>query len=510
MKILLVYPEYPDTFWGFKYALNFINKKAATPPLGLLTIASMIEEGNELRLVDMNVRHITDEDILWADYVFISAMITQKESTKYVITRCKNLNSMIVAGGPLFSELHDEFPEVNSFLLNEAENCISSLMNDLKKGELKKIYYSDERPDIESVPIPKWDLINLKDYARMTIQFSRGCPFDCEFCNIVTLNGRDPRNKTTEKFMKELNALYDYGWRSSIFVVDDNFISNKSKTKELLKELVKWRKEKKYRGTFMTQISLNMADDEELLVLMQDAGFSAVFIGLETPSNQSLIECGKFQNKNRDMVADVKKVHNYGMEVYGGFIVGFDHDDESIFDTQRKFIQDAGIVVATVGILNALPGTKLYYRMEKEGRLLCESSGDNTDFSTNFKTKIDNEVLVRKYKKLLLSLYSVDNYYNRIYNFLKEYKRHASGKLTLNFVVAFFKSLYILGVKEQSRWYFWKMLALCVFKYPKALHKAITQAVYFAHFEKIFSRDLCDVKVHKQIIPMPQKILSKV
>lgn len=495
MKILLVYPEYPDTFWSFKYALNFINKKAATPPLGLLTIASMIEDGNELKLFDMNVTSINDNDLLWADYVFISAMITQKDSAKKVIQKCKNLGVKMVAGGPLFSELHSEFPEVSHFLLNESEIIMPLFMEDLKKGTAQRIYDSQQRPDIKSVPIPKWDLINLDDYARMPLQFSRGCPFDCEFCNIVTLNGREPRAKDPDQFMKELNSLYDFGWRSSVFIVDDNFISHKVKTKELLKKLVKWRKEKHYKGTFMTQISLNMVDDEELLVLMQKAGFSSVFIGLETPSKSSLDECGKLQNKNRDMVMDVKKIHNYGMEVYGGFIVGFDNDDESIFDTQLKFIQEAGIVVASVGILNAFPGTKLFYRLKEENRLTGDSSGNNIDFSTNIITKLDKDILIDEYKKLLLSLYSVENYYSRIFNFLKEYKHHNSGKLTVNFVVAFIKSFYILGIKEKSRFYFWKMLFMCIFKYPKALAKVMTQAVYFAHFDRIFSKNICDTSV---------------
>jgi len=255
--------------------------------------------------------------------------------------------------------------------------------------------------------------------------------------------------------------------------------------------------------------TLNLVDDEELLVLMRDAGFSAVFIGLETPSLESLNECGKIQNKNRNMVEDVKKVHNYGMEVYGGFIVGFDSDDESIFEAQYKFIQEAGIVVATVGILNAFPGTKLFYRMERENRLTGESSGNNTDFSTNFVTKMDKDILVTEYKKLLLSLYSVENYYNRIFTFLKDYKRHVSGQLTINFVVAFFKSFFILGLIEKSRFYFWKMLFLCIFKYPKALPKVMTQAVYFAHFEKIFSRDLCDVKIEKTAIKKELLVAQK-
>lgn len=490
MKILLVYPEYPDTFWSFKYALKFINKKAATPPLGLLTIASMIEDGNEIKLIDMNVKSIQNKDILWADYVFISAMVTQRNSAQEVINRCNELGVKMVAGGPLFSSLHNEFPEVSHFILNESEITLPLFLEDLKKGNPKKIYSSEEKPNIDSVPIPKWDLINLKDYARMALQFSRGCPFDCEFCNIVTLNGRTPRVKSSEQFMKELNSLYNCGWRSSIFIVDDNFIGNKAKVKALLKELIKWRKEKRYKGTFMTQLSINLADDEELLILMRDAGFSSVFIGLETPSKESLTECGKFHNQNRNMVNDIKKIHNHGMEVYGGFIVGFDSDDETIFETQLKFIQDTGIIVATVSLLNAYPGTKLYYRLKDENRLTGQSNANNTDFTINFVPKMDKDFLISEYRKLLLSLYNVENYYDRIFNFLKEYKRHTSGKLTYNFVIGFFKTIWFLGILDKNRFYFWKMFLTCLFKYPKTLPKTLTQVVYFAHFEKIFSKEL--------------------
>lgn len=490
MKILLVYPEYPETFWGFQHALKFINKKAGTPPLGLLTIASIFENEHELKLIDMNVNPIKEEDIFWADYVFISAMVTQRKSTQEVIKKCKNIGAKIVAGGPLFSTLHNEFPEVDHFLLNESELTLPLFMEDLKNGKPKKIYVSHEKPNIENVPVPKWDLINMDDYARMALQFSRGCPFDCEFCNIVTLNGRIPRVKSAQQFMKELNSLYEGGWRSSIFVVDDNFIGNKVKVKELLKELVKWRKEKHYKGTFMTQLSINLADDEELLILMRDAGFSSVFIGIETPSMEALKECGKAHNQNRDMVQNIKKIHNHGMEVYGGFIVGFDCDDETIFERQLKFIQDTGIVVAMVGLLNAYPGTKLYHRLESENRLTEQSTANNTDFTINFIPKMDKDFLINEYRKLLLSLYDVENYYNRIFNFLKDYKRYTSGKITRNFVIGFLKEIWHLGILDKNRFYFWKMFLICLFKYPKALPKMLMQTAYFAHFEKIFSNKI--------------------
>ena len=296
--------------------------------------------------------------------------------------------------------------------------------------------------------------------------------------------------------MAELNSLYDAGWRESIFIVDDNFICSKTKAKELLKELIAWRKEKNYKATYVTQISLNLVDDDELLELMQSAGFGSVFIGLETPSTKSLQECGKFQNKNRDMVADIKKIHNYGMEVYGGFIVGFDSDDETIFDTQFNFIQEAGIVVATIGLLNALPGTRLYDRLKDENRLTNESSGDNMDFSTNFVTKLEKNLLVSEYKKLLLSLYSVENYYERMLNFLKDYKYKHPGDWNFSagfasyFLGIFVKSLWMLGIRDKNRIYFWKVFFTCLFKYPTSLPKVISQAIYFAHYDKIYESEI--------------------
>lgn len=501
MKILLVYPQYPNTFWSFKHALEIMGKKAAMPPLGLLTIAPLLENDNELKLIDMNVNPLNDEDILWADYVFISAMITQKNSTEAVIQKCKSLGAKIVAGGPLFTNLYGEFPDVNHFILNEGEITIPLFLEDLKNGNPKKIYNSSIRPDISLTPVPKWDLINLEDYARMALQFSRGCPFDCEFCDIVNLNGRVPRVKSVEQFMKELNSLYDSGWRSSIFIVDDNFMGNLTQVKLLLRELIKWRQEKHYKWSFMTQISINFASDDELLLLMQKAGFSTVFIGIETPSKNSLEECGKFHNKNRDMVKDIKKIHNYGMEVYGGFIVGFDHDDETIFNTQFEFIQETGIVVAMMGLLTALPGTKLYKRLKSENRLISESSGNNIDFELDFIPKMDKDILIREYKNLLFSLFSVKNYYDRIFNFLKEYKHYNNDKLTQNYLTGFLKTLYMLGIKDKNRSYFWKMFLTCLFKYPKSLPKALTQAIYFAHFEQIFVKELSQTGINENGSP---------
>ena len=485
MKILLVYPQYPDTFWSFKHALKFISKKAILPPLGLLTIAPILENC-EKRLIDMNVSKLTDNDILWADYVFISAMITQKDSAKNVIAKCKKLGVKTVAGGPLFTSLYQEFSDVDHFVLDEGEVTLPLFLQDLKQGIAKKVYRSEVKPDLTQSPIPQWELIDLKNYSKMPVQYSRGCPFDCEFCDIVNLNGRIPRTKNAEQLIQELEVLYNRGWRGSVFIVDDNFIGNKERVKELLRELAKWRNSKKHKITFMTEVSLNLADDEELMALMRNAGFDSVFIGLETPSKEGLEECGKFQNKNRDLVASVKKIHNYGMEVAAGFIVGFDSDDASIFLRQIDFIQKTGVVVAMIGLLQALPGTKLYERLKKENRIINDATGNNTDFSLNFLPKIEKEVLINGYKNILSSIYSKKYYYDRVLTFLKDYNHYNGGSLSLKQITALLKSMIFIGILEKGRRYYWKLFFISLFKYPRSFAKAMTLAVYYAHFRRIF------------------------
>ncbi len=352
---------------------------------------------------------------------------------------------------------------------------------------MKRIYTSDEKPDITKSPIPEWKLLNMKKYSKMPIQFSRGCPFDCEFCDIVNLNGRIPRNKTPEQIIAELNALYDSGWQRSIFIVDDNFIGNKIKAKALLKALIEWQNKRKNKTTFMTEVSINLADDDELLSLMKNARFDTVFIGLETPSQESLQECGKFQNKNRDQTLSVRKIQSYGMEVSAGFIVGFDSDDYSIFARQIEFIQKTGIVVAMVGLLQALPGTKLYERLKKENRLLKNSSGNNTDFSTNFLPKMDLNILISGYKNIISSVYSPENYHQRIKTFLEHYKPCNAGSISFKEIKALVKSICILGIIQKNRKYYWEIFFTSLFKYPKSFTKAITMTIYYDHFHSIFA-----------------------
>jgi len=488
LKILLVYPRYPDTFWGFKHALRIVSKKATSPPLGLLTVAAMLPKEWEKKLVDMNVASLNDEDLKWADYVFISAMVVQRDSVKEVIARCKKLNTKVVAGGPLFTTGYEEFDGVDHFVLNEAEITLSPFLEDLERGCAQHLYTSDERPDISKTPIPLWSLVNMKEYSTMNIQYSRGCPFNCEFCDIIILNGHKPRTKDKDQMLAELEALYSHGWRSGVFIVDDNFIGNKRKLKtEILPAIIEWMKGKRYPFAFSTQASINLADDEELMRLVVQAGFNQVFVGIETPNEESLIECDKSQNQNRDLVASVKKIQNCGFEVTGGFIVGFDNDPLSIFKSQISFIQRSGIVTAMVGLLNAPRGTRLYQRLKKENRLLKDSSGDQMD-SLNFIPKMNYETLINGYKHILNTIYSPKQYYERIKIFLKEYKpqrRKRESRFQFYHVRAFIKSMWVLGVKEKGRKYYWKLLVSTLLRRPRSFPLSVSLAVYGFHFRKI-------------------------
>jgi radical SAM superfamily enzyme YgiQ (UPF0313 family) len=490
MNILLVYPKYPETFWSFKHALKFISKKAAYPPLGLLTVASMLPDEWNLKLIDMNVKSLKNKDIQWADYVFLSAMDVQRDSVNEVIERCKSNNTKVVAGGPLFTTAYEEFKGVDYFVLNEAEATLKPFLNDLKEGNPKPVYTSHEYPTITETPVPAWELINMKDYSTMSIQYSRGCPYDCEFCDIVLLNGRIPRTKSSEQVIAELDALYKKGWRGSVFLVDDNFIGNKHKLKnDILPKVIKWVKERNEPFSFITEVSIDLTDDEQLMEQMSEAGFTSLFVGIETTNEESLIECGKMQNQNRDILSSVKTLQSYGFQVFGGFIVGFDHDTPSIFDNLIDFIQNSGIVTAMVGILTAPPGTKLYNRLKKENRLLSKFSGNNTTMSTNFIPKMNYDTLIDGYKKIVKTIYSPKNFYKRAKTFLKNYNPKVPKGLSLKFehFVALIKSMWILGIKEKGgRKDYWKFIFWTLFKRPRLFPLSVELSIYGLHFRKSF------------------------
>ncbi len=482
----MIYPEFPDTFWSFKHALKFVGKRSALPPLGLLTVAAMLPPEWPVRLVDMNVRGVTEKDLSWADCAFISAMIVQREPARRIAARLKEAGIKVVAGGPLFTNEHQQFEDVDHFILNEAELTLQPFLADLERGCPKRVYSSAEFADMHRIPPPRWELLDLKRYASMSIQFTRGCPFDCDFCNITALLGRRVRMKSSDQIVAELDNLYDRGWRGDVFFVDDNFIGNKKFLKnDLLPALIDWRK-KKSGNIFYTEASIDLADDRALMEMMAAAGFSKVFIGIETPDNVCLAECSKGQNKHRDLIEDVKRIQRSGLQVQGGFIVGFDHDQPSIFQRQIDFIQKSGIVTAMVGLLQAPAGTRLYARMEKEGRLCKEFSGDNVDGSSNIIPAMSRDALREGYRKILDHIYSPEHFYRRIRTFLREYRPPAvRAHLEISHILALVRSFYRLGIVGRERFQYWKLLIWAQFRCPRLFPEAVILAIYGYHFRKV-------------------------
>lgn len=489
MKIILLYPEFPDTFWSFKHALKFIDKKAGTPPLGLLTIAAMLPKDWSKRLVDTNVQPLKRKDLDWADWVMISAMVVQRESAHELIRRCKAAGKKIIAGGPLFTSEYQDFPLVDHFILNEGEITLPQFLTDWVQGTPQRIYQTNDYPDITKTPAPQWDLADLKQYATVSVQFSRGCPFDCDFCNVTALLGHRPRTKTANQFIVELDALYALGWRDPVFVVDDNFIGNKKIIKnELLPALIEWRKGKKGLP-FNTEVSINLADDPELMEMMAKAGFNEVFVGIETPNEDSLVECNKKQNSNRDLVASVNRIQKAGIIVQGGFIVGFDSDTEKIFEQQAAFIREAGITTAMVGLLQAPAGTRLYQRLAKEDRLLKEISGDNADGTTNIIPKLDAQLLKNGYRSLVKYLYHPRQYYQRCLTLLKTINPPEIHKaIDPAYLKAFLRTIYLLGIKGAERAQYWKLVTWTILNKPRLFPIAITLAIYGYHFRILANR----------------------
>ena len=489
MNLLLIYPEFPDTFWSFKHALKFVGKRAALPPLGLLTIASMLPKEWSLRLVDTNVRRLTKKDLAWADCAFISAMVVQRESARQVIARCKEAGLRVVAGGPLFQIEQEMFETVDHFVLNEAELTLTPFLRDLAQGNADRVYSSAQYPDLRQTPRPMWELLDLRRYASMSVQFSRGCPFNCDFCNVTALLGHRVRTKTSQQIIAELDSLYACGWRDEVFFVDDNFIGNKQFLKnDLLPALIEWRKGKTGILLF-TEASINLADDQSLMEMMVEAGFNKVFIGIETPDEDCLAECSKIQNRNRNLVEDVKRIQRAGLQVLGGFIVGFDHDRPSIFQRQIDFIQNSGIATAMVGLLQAPPGTRLYERMKKEGRLRGDSSGDNVDGTTNIIPAMSLDALKEGYKGILQHIYSPEPYYRRIRTFLREYQPpRIRGRIRFSHILALLRSFYRLGLVGQGRLQYWKLLLWTQFRRPRLIPEAVMLAICGHHFRKVCER----------------------
>jgi len=487
MNVLLVFPSFPKSFWSLDYALPIIKRKSLLPPLGLLTVAAMLPPSWNKRLVDLNIQPLIDNDLAWADYVFLGGLAIQWEDVAQIIARCKAAGKKIIAGGPLFTAAYALFQDVDHFVLNEAELTLPPLVADLQKGTPTRTYRSREFADLRQTPSPLWQLADLKKYAVIGIQYSRGCPFDCDFCNVTATLGRKTRVKDAGQIIRELDDLYHAGWRERVFFVDDNLIGNKRALREeLLPALTAWQRDHG-QLPLSTQVSMNLADDPDLTRAMVDAGFDMVFIGIESPDPASLEECRKNQNRNRDMIADVQTLQRAGLEVQGGFIVGFDHDTPDTFQQQVNFIQDSGIVTAMVGQLQAAPGTRLKERLAREGRLHGSGLGHNTDGNTNFIPRMGLDLLRQGHAKILTELYSPKPYYRRVKTLLRQLpsrsrQRHMSLTASL---AAVGRAQWRFGIKGAERWQYWKLLAWVLWHKPRLLPLAIRLSAIGHHHRRM-------------------------
>ncbi len=488
MKMLLVYPEFPETYWSFRHALGFEGKRSAYPPLGLLTVSAMLPDSWERRLIDMNIQPLKPSDIEWADMVFVSAMLVQKDSLRRVVELCKAEGKRVVIGGPYVTTSAEHLPQADHIFLGEAETTLPEFVSDLERGAPKRIYQSAERPSLSATPIPDYHLADLKFYSAMPVQYSRGCPFQCEFCDIIEIYGRVPRTKSNEQILAELDELYRIGWRGTVFIVDDNFIGNKRNVKKLLPVLADWSERHGRPFSFITEASVNLAEDDELLDGMRRASFRRVFLGIETPVEASLKEAQKGQNTRRDLIDSVRKIQSSGMEVMAGFIVGFDNDPDDIFERQIAFIRESAIPLAMVGLLTALPDTQLWRRLEREGRLLLESTGNNTDGSLNFIPKMDPTRLIEGYKSIMRAIYSPGEYYRRALKCLElvvggahvaRRSGYASDAMTL------FRIVMALGVRDPARGEFWRYLRCALTQHREKFADAIRLAAVGYHFRKL-------------------------
>lgn len=488
MKVLLVYPEFPDTYWSFRHALKFEGKQAAFPPLGLLTVSAMLPEIWERRLVDMNVETLWPDDIEWADMVFVSAMIVQNESLEQVVELCRSMGKKVVVGGPYVSTSSERLPDADHIFIGEAETTLPEFINDLELGIARKIYKADERPALTNTPVPDFSLIDMRRYSAMNVQYSRGCPFNCEFCDIIEIYGRVPRTKSNQQMLAELDALKATGWRGLVFIVDDNFIGNKKNVRLFMPDLIEWSRANGQPFSFITEASVNLAEDDALLQQMEDAGFRRVFLGIETPVEESLKEAQKGQNTRRDLLESIHKIQSYGMEVMAGFIVGFDSDPDDIFDLQMRFIRDSGIPLAMVGLLTALPDTQLWRRLEKEGRLLAVSTGNNTDCSLNFLPKMNATRLIEGYKTILRNIYSPKEYYRRALDCLSRFHRdriEPRQTTVREDLAAFLNIVFTLGIRDRSRLHFWNYFYQLLRHHTHDFAHGLTLAAMGYHFRQV-------------------------
>ena len=519
MRTLFVYPEFPKTFWSYEKILELVNRKVLLPPLGLVTVAALLPQQWQMKLVDRNVREVTEEEWNWAELVVISGMIVQKSDMAVQIGKAKERGLPVAVGGPFASSTPDA-PELNLAdfkVLDEGEITLPMFIEAIERGDTNGRFSSNgEKPDVTSTPVPRFDLLELDAYDSMSVQFSRGCPFQCEFCDIIVLYGRKPRTKNPEQLIAELQALYDLGWRRSIFLVDDNFIGNKRNAKLLLPAMREWLSERGYPFSFATEASVDLAADEELLQLMAECRFESVFLGIETPDEASLSVAGKHQNTRSSLEEAVDRITSYGIRVMAGFIIGFDGEQAGAGDRIVRFVSLTGIPAAMMGMLQALPNTGLWHRLEKEGRLIQEKAdakGVNQTNLLNFVPTRPIREIANEYVQAFCQLYEPNAYIDRVthyylkmgkprwHAFYKAEKSDQSSLPSLTDIRALSIVVWRQGFKRNTRFRFWKSLAIIAMRNPKLLEQFLVVLAHNEHFQEY--RGVVTKEIQDQMAALP-------
>ncbi len=526
MHALMIYPLFPKSYWSFEKALQLAGRKVLMPPLGLITAAAILPKEWEYKLVDRNILDVTEADWEWADLVLLSGMIVQSADFLALIQEAKNRSKKVVVGGPYATALPQESKEAGAdyLVLDEGEFTIPIFLEALANGEQTGTFRSPEKPDLTTTPIPRFDLLELDAYSEMAVQFSRGCPFLCEFCDIIVLYGRRPRTKSPQQFIDELQYLYDMGWRRTIFVVDDNFIGNKGKVKEVLRMLVPWMEKLNYPFSFGTESSIDLAKDQELMDLMTAANFGTVFLGIETPDEESLAGMKKTQNLNQSLVDSIHQITLSGLRVMAGFIIGFDEEKSGAGNRIVQFTEDASIPTALFSMLQALPNTALWHRLKKEDRLGDETGDGNQITLLNFIPNRPIEEIAEEYVNAFWDLYDPQSYLDRTYQHYRMlgtascHKERKKKKLKTNVKVSWkdrkqhikaaISICFKQGIQRKTRYMFWRYLWLMYRHNPGGVVSYLTvcaQIEHFLEYRQIIKTQIEHHLASQTIMPVDEK-----